>query len=215
MRGEYQIAAGREAVWAALNDPSILRACLEGCESFDKISDTDFKAKMTTRVGPIRTKFSCAIQLSDLDPPNSYTLSGQGDGGASGYAKGSVKVALTENEGATVLSYAVDASLRGKIGQMGARVVDNVARSMADKFFGKLSAMVVDKASAVPETEPPTEIEPPTERRGLSLVRVARACTPPRIPAAGTERKGLSLVQVILIAAAIGLAGAAYYISHW
>ena len=101
MRGEYRIAAGREAVWAALNEPSVLKACLEGCESFDRISDTDFKAKMTTRVGPIRTKFSCAIRLSDLDPPNSYTLSGQGDGGASGYAKGSVKVALTESGGAT------------------------------------------------------------------------------------------------------------------
>lgn len=173
MRGEYRIAAGREAVWAALNDPSVLRACLEGCESFDKISDTAFKAKMTTKVGPIRTKFSCAIQLSDLDPPNSYTLSGQGDGGPSGFARGSVRVALTENEGATVLGYAVDASLRGKIGQMGARVVDNVARGMADKFFGKLSAMVVDEpASDAPETDSPGEIEPPTKRKGLSLVHV-------------------------------------------
>ena len=192
MRGEYQIAADREAVWAALNDPSVLQACLEGCESFNKLSDTDFKAKMTTKVGPVRTKFSCAIQLSDLDPPNSYTLFGQGDGGASGYAKGSVKVALTENEGTTVLSYAVDASLRGKIGQMGARVVDNVARSMADKFFGKLSAIVVDEpATASPEIESSTEIGPPT------------------------ERKGLSLVHIILIAAVIALAGAAYYISYW
>ena len=173
MRGEYQIAAGREAVWAALNEPSVLQACLEGCESFDRISDTDFRAKMTTRVGPIRTKFSCAIRLSDLDPPNSYTLSGQGDGGASGHAKGSVKVSLTESEGATLLSYAVDASLRGKIGQMGARVVDNVARSMADKFFGKLSAMVADEsASAAPELESPTEIEPPTGKKGLPLVHV-------------------------------------------
>ena len=193
MRGEYRIAAGREAVWAALNEPSVLQACLEGCESFDKISDTDFKAKMTTKVGPIRTKFSCAIQLSDLDPPNSYTLSGQGDGGASGHAKGSVRVTLTENGGATVLSYAVDASLRGKIGQMGARVVDNVARSMADKFFGKLSAMVVDEpASAASESESSAEIEPPS------------------------KKKGLSLVHVILIAAAIGIgmAGIGYLMSN-
>ena len=198
MRGEYRIAAGREAVWAALNDPSVLQACLEGCESFEKISDTDFKAKMTTRVGPIRTKFSCAIQLSDLDPPNSYTLSGQGDGGPSGFAKGSVKVSLTESEGDTVLSYAVDASLRGKIGQMGARVVDNVARSMADKFFGKLSAMVADDpASAAPGIESPAETESPTETES------------PR------ERKGLSLAHITLIAAAIALAGAAYYISNW
>lgn len=194
MRGEYQIAAGREAVWAALNDPSVLQACLEGCESFDKISDTDFKAKMTTRVGPIRTKFSCAIQLSDLDPPNSYTLSGQGDGGPSGYARGSVKVALTESEGSTVLSYAVDASLRGKIGQMGARVVDNVARSMAGKFFGKLSAMVDESTSAAPEDAAHEDAAPDD--------------------AAPAARKGLSVVHVILIAAAAGLAGVAYYMSN-
>ena len=192
MRGEYQIAAGREAVWAALNDPSVLQACLEGCESFDKISDTDFKAKMTTKVGPIRTKFACTIQLSDLDPPNAYTLSGQGDGGASGYARGTVKVSLTESDGATVLGYTVDASLRGKIGQMGARVVDNVARSMADKFFGKLSAVVEDEpASGAPGTDSAEETEPPT------------------------EKKGLSLVHIVLIAAVIALAGAAYYISNW
>lgn len=195
MRGEYQIAAGRETVWAALNDPSILQSCLEGCESFDKISDTDFKAKMTTKVGPIRTKFACTIQLSDLDPPNAYTLSGQGDGGASGYARGTVKVSLTESDGATVLSYAVDASLRGKIGQMGARVVDNVARSMADKFFGKLSAMVVDEsASEDPEIAGPEDSTPDGSA-----------------PAA---RKGLSLVHITLIAAVIALAGAAYYISN-
>ena len=196
MRGEYQIAAGRETVWAALNDPSILQSCLEGCESFDKISDTDFKAKMTTRVGPIRTKFACTIQLSDLDPPNAYTLSGQGDGGASGHARGTVKVSLTESDGATVLGYTVDASLRGKIGQMGARVVDNVARSMADKFFGKLSAMVEDEpGSAIPETAGSEDTAPDDSA-----------------PAA---RKGLSLVRIILIATAIGLAGAAYYISNW
>lgn len=191
MRGEYQIAAGREAVWAALNDPAILQACLEGCESFDKISDTDFKAKMTTKVGPIRTKFACTIQLSDLDPPNAYTLSGQGDGGASGYARGTVKVSLTESDGATVLGYTVDASLRGKIGQMGARVVDNVARSMADKFFGKLSTLVKDEpAGGASGTESAVETEP------------------------STEKKGLSLVHVILIAAVLALAGAAYYISN-
>ena len=197
MRGEYRIAAGREAVWAALNDPSVLQACLEGCESFDKISDTDFGARMTTRVGPIRTKFSCAIQLSDLDPPNSYTLSGQGDGGASGHARGSVKVSLTENGGATVLSYAVDASLRGKIGQMGARVVDNVARSMADRFFGNLSAMVVDEpAGAAPETAGPEDTAPEF--------------------AATAAGRGLSLVHVILIAVAIGIgmAGIGYLMSN-
>lgn len=147
MQGEYRISADRKTVWDALNEPEVLKASLVGCESFDRISDTDFKAKMTIKVGPIKTKFSCTIQLSDIDPPNSYTLSGQGDGGAAGFASGSVKVLLSESEGTTLLQYTVDASLRGKIGQMGSRVVNSVARSMADKFFGNLSALVDELAS--------------------------------------------------------------------
>ena len=147
MQGEHRISADRKTVWDALNEPEVLKACLVGCESFDKISDSDFKAKMTTKVGPIKTKFSCSIQLSDIDPPNAYTLSGQGDGGAAGFARGSVKVLLTESDGTTLLRYTVDASLRGKIGQMGSRVVNSVARSMADKFFGNLSALVDEQAS--------------------------------------------------------------------
>ena len=147
MQGEHRISADRKTVWDALNEPEVLKACLVGCESFDRISDSDFKAKMTTKVGPIKTKFSCSIQLSDIDPPNAYTLSGQGDGGAAGFARGSVKVLLTESDGTTLLQYTVDASLRGKIGQMGSRVVNSVARSMADKFFGNLSALVDEQAS--------------------------------------------------------------------
>ena len=147
MQGEHRISADRKTVWDALNEPEVLKACLVGCESFDRISDSDFKAKMTTKVGPIKTKFSCSIQLSDIDPPNAYTLSGQGDGGAAGFARGSVKVLLTESDGTTLLQYTVDASLRGKIGQMGSRVVYSVARSMADKFFGNLSALVDEQAS--------------------------------------------------------------------
>ena len=155
MHGEYRISADRQTVWNALNEPAVLKDCLEGCESFDRVSESDFKARMTTKVGLIKTNFSCSIQLSDIDPPNSYTISGQGDGGASGYAKGAVKVSLTEAEGATVLHYVVDASLRGKIGQMGSRVVDSVARSMADKFFGRLTVIVNERTSADSEIEPP------------------------------------------------------------
>ncbi len=167
MQGEYRISADRKTVWDALNEPEVLKDCLAGCESFDRISDTDFKATITTRVGPIRTRFSCSIELSDIDPPNSYTLSGRGDGGVSGYAKGSVKVLLTDSEGATVLNYVVDASLRGKIGQMGSRVVGSVSRSMADEFFRNFSSMVEERASAVPK------VEPPKRRARHRLVRIA------------------------------------------
>ena len=175
MHGEYWISADRQTVWNALNEPAVLKDCLEGCESFDRVSESDFKARMTTKVGLIKTNFSFSIQLSDIDPPNSYTISGQGDGGASGYAKGSVKVSLTEAEGATVLHYVVDASLRGKIGQMGSRVVDSVARSMADKFFGNFTAIVDERTSAASEIESaPTQEN--TRYTQLRVILIAAAC---------------------------------------
>ena len=175
MRGEYQISADRQTVWDALNEPEVLRDCLEGCESFDKVSDSDFKARITTRVGPIKTTFACSIQLTDIDPPNAYTISGQGNGGASGFARGSIKVSLSESEGATVLGYAVDASLRGKIGQMGSRVVDSVARSMAERFFGNFTAIVDERMSAASETEPTPDREN-TRTTRLRVILITAAC---------------------------------------
>lgn len=166
MHGEYRISAGRETVWDALNDPAVLRTCLVGCESLEKVSESAFAAKITTKVGPIKTTFVCSLELSDIDPPNAYTLSGKGDGGTSGYAKGSVKVLLTESQEITVLSYVVDASLRGKIGQMGSRVIDSVAKRMADEFFRNLTAVVDERTGAV------SEIPPATKRAGYWLLRV-------------------------------------------
>ena len=175
MRGEYQISADRQTVWDALNEPEVLRDCLEGCESFDKVSNSDFKARITTKVGPIKTTFACSIQLTDIDPPNAYTISGQGNGGASGFARGSIKVSLSESEGATVLGYAVDASLRGKIGQMGSRVVNSVARSMADKFFGNFMAIVDKRTSAASEIES-APIQENTRYTQLRVILIAAAC---------------------------------------
>ena len=175
MRGEYQISADRQTVWDALNEPEVLRDCLEGCESFDRVSNSDFKARITTKVGPIKTTFDCSIQLTDIDPPNAYTISGKGNGGASGFARGSIKVSLSESEGTTVLGYAVDASLRGKIGQMGSRVVNSVARSMADKFFGNFTAIVDERTSAASEIESaPTQEN--TRYTQLRVILIAAAC---------------------------------------
>lgn len=157
MRGQYRISANREAVWAALNDPEVLQACLEGCETFTKKSATDFEAVIKTKVGPIKTTFACTLALSDIEAPVSYTLSGQGNGGAAGFAKGSVRVELKENEGTTDLSYTVDASLRGKIGQMGSRVIDSVAKSMADDFFDKLTRIVNERVGVVTDSTPPEQ----------------------------------------------------------
>ena len=109
MNGEYQLAVPRETVWAKLNDTEILKACIPGCEQFDKLSDTEFQAVSTTKIGPVKAKFKGKVTLSDLDPPNGYKISGQGDGGVAGFAKGGATVKLEPKEGGTLLSYTVEA----------------------------------------------------------------------------------------------------------
>ncbi len=142
IKGEYRIPASREKVFAALNDPAVLQACIPGCESLEKVSDTELKAKVRMRIGPVSAAFSGKVTLSDIDPPNGYRISGEGQGGAAGFAKGGAVVALTEDAGQTVLKYDVDAQVGGKIAQVGARLIDGTARKLADEFFGKFAAMV-------------------------------------------------------------------------
>ena len=142
IKGEYRIAAPREKVFAALNDPAILQACIPGCESLEKTSDTEMKAKVRMRIGPVSAAFSGKVTLSDLDPPNGYRISGEGQGGAAGFAKGGAVVALKEDAGDTILTYNVDAQVGGKIAQVGARLIDGTAKKLADEFFSKFAAMV-------------------------------------------------------------------------
>ena len=142
IKGEYKIPASREKVFAALNDPDVLKACIPGCESLEKVSDTELKAKVRMRIGPVSAAFSGKVTLSDIDPPNGYRISGEGQGGAAGFAKGGAVVALTEDAGQTVLTYNVDAQVGGKIAQVGARLIDGTARKLADEVFGKFAAMV-------------------------------------------------------------------------
>ena len=134
IKGEYRIAAPREKVFAALNDPAVLQACIPGCESLEKTSDTEMKAKVRMRIGQ--------VTLSDLDPPNGYRISGEGQGGAAGFAKGGAVVALKEDAGDTILNYNVDAQVGGKIAQVGARLIDGTAKKLADEFFSKFATMV-------------------------------------------------------------------------
>jgi carbon monoxide dehydrogenase subunit G len=142
IKGEYRIAAPREKVFAALNDPAVLQACIPGCESLEKTSDTEMKAKVRLRIGPVSASFTGKVTLSDIDPPNGYKISGEGQGGAAGFAKGGAVVTLREDNGATVLTYNVDAQVGGKIAQVGARLIDGTAKKLADEFFGKFAAMV-------------------------------------------------------------------------
>ena len=142
IKGEYRIPASREKVFAALNDPAVLQACIPGCESLEKTSDTEMKAKVRMRIGPVSASFSGKVTLSDIDPPNGYRISGEGQGGAAGFAKGGAVVALREDAGDTVLNYNADAQVGGKIAQVGARLIDGTAKKLADEFFGKFATMV-------------------------------------------------------------------------
>jgi hypothetical protein len=142
IKGEYKIAASREKVFAALNDAEVLRACIPGCESLDKQSDTEMTAKVRLRIGPVSAAFSGKVTLSDIDPPNGYKISGEGQGGVAGFAKGGAVVKLAEEGAETVLTYDVDAQVGGKIAQVGARLISGTARKLADQFFGKFAESV-------------------------------------------------------------------------
>lgn len=147
MSGEYTLNADRQTVWNALNDPEVLKASIPGCESIEKHSDTEMEAVATAKVGPVKAKFKGKVELSDLDPPNSYTISGEGSGGAAGFAKGGAKVALSDADGGgTVLKYDVDATVGGKLAQIGQRLVDGAAKKMADEFFSNFAEQVGGKA---------------------------------------------------------------------
>ena len=153
MQGERRIPAPRQLVWEKLNDPEALKQAIPGCDSIEKVSDTEFTAKVTARVGPVKASFSGKVTLSDLDPPNGYTISGEGTGGVAGFAKGGAKVALEEDGGETVLRYNVSAQVGGKLAQIGSRLIDGTARKMADDFFNRFAAAVHPDAASAPPTE--------------------------------------------------------------
>ena len=146
MSGERRIAAPRLRVWDALNDTAILKSCIPGCETLEKEGDT-LRATAAIKIGPISARFAGKIALSDLDPPNSYRISGEGQGGVAGFAKGGADVRLADDGPGTILTYVVKAQVGGKIAQLGARLIDATSKQMADLFFDRFSAMV-----AVPDT---------------------------------------------------------------
>jgi carbon monoxide dehydrogenase subunit G len=140
MTGEQHIAATRKAVWAALNDVDVLKDCIPGCQSLEKHSDTDMTAKVKLQIGPVRATFSGTVKLCDLDPPNGYRISGDGNGGVAGYAKGGAAVRLSDEGAGTLMKYEVKADVGGKLAQLGGRLIDATAKRLADEFFGKFTA---------------------------------------------------------------------------
>ena len=170
LTGEFRIEAPRDLVWKALNDPEILKASIAGCDELVKASDTEFAAKVTAKVGPVKASFAGKVTLSDLDPPSGYTISGEGSGGAAGFAKGGAKVRLEPIDGnATLLKYQVDAQIGGKLAQIGSRLIEGAAKKMAGDFFAAFADQVNSIATASthaasPAIEPaqPTPNQPPT-----------------------------------------------------
>ncbi|MEO1088686.1 MAG: carbon monoxide dehydrogenase subunit G [Acidobacteriota bacterium] len=150
MSGEYRIDAPRERVWDALNDPEVLKECIPGCESMERTADNEFTAKVKAKVGPVSARFAGTVTLSDLNPPESYRISGEGKGGAAGFAKGGATVKLSEDGGQTVLGYEAEGQVGGKLAQVGARLVDGTAKKMADGFFSKFAETVEQPSEAAP-----------------------------------------------------------------
>src|SRR3984893_4204101 len=153
MSGEYRIPAPRETVWRALNDPAILKDSIPGCQSLDKLSDTEITAKVQAKVGPVKATFTGNVTLSTIHPPKGYTISGEGKGGVAGFAKGGADVALEEAGDDTFLRYTAKAQVGGKLAQIGARLIDATAKQLADEFFRNFAS----KLSAIEREHPPGE----------------------------------------------------------
>ena len=180
MQGERLIRAAREDVWAALNDPEVLKQCIPGCEEIQKTTDTDFVARVKAKVGPVSLTMSGNVHLSDLEPPARYRISGQGKGGAAGFAKGGADIRLDEQDGGTLIAYDVDAQVGGKLAQIGNRLINSTARKMADDFFTRFVS-IVESETAAPAEDPATALEPQSTgaKRGAAS-KPARAATTAR-----------------------------------
>jgi carbon monoxide dehydrogenase subunit G len=141
MTGEVQLPAERAKVWDKLNDPEILKQCVPGCEQLDRIGDNEFQAVATVKVGPVKARWKGKIKLSEFDPPNSYRITGEGEGGVAGFAKGGATVSLADKDGGTLLSYNVEAQIGGKLAQLGQRLINSAAKKTADDFFERFKVV--------------------------------------------------------------------------
>jgi carbon monoxide dehydrogenase subunit G len=193
MNGEYRIEASRQKVWDALNDPEILKQAIPGCEEINRLSDTEMTAKVVAKVGPVKAKFTGEVTLSDLDPPNSYRISGEGKGGAAGFAKGGANVQLESDGDATILKYDVDATVGGKLAQLGARLIDGTAKKMANEFFSNFAEIVSEGAAPEAAAAPAAPAAAPT----------AGLATGPSIDT-GTWVVGLIVAAVVVLALIAG-----------
>jgi carbon monoxide dehydrogenase subunit G len=180
MTGDVSLPADRPKVWALLNDPEVLKECIPGCESLEKTGDNGFAAVVKTKIGPVSATFRGKVELSDLAPLVGYTIKGEGEGGVAGFAKGGAKVALADAPGGTLLHYDVEAQVGGKIAQLGARLIDGVAKNMADKFFASFAAIAAGVAAGAAASSAPSTAAAglPAESPAAPPARPARQAAP-------------------------------------
>lgn len=184
LSGDHRIAASRQAVWNALNDPQVLKACIPGCESLTRDGDNAFNAIVQAKIGPVRAKFSGRVELSNIRPPESYTITGEGKGGTAGMAKGGADVVLEEDGDGTMLRYSVNADVGGKLAQIGSRLVKSAANKQAREFFSRfgdivtgaipLPQAVTPEAVSVAAEAPATAAAPPSGRVDENVAHIRR-----------------------------------------
>ena len=197
LKGETLINAGREIVWAALNDPAVLARCIEGVESLEADGPNRFAGVLNAKVGPVKAKFSGAVELSELDPPNRYVISGEGKGGVAGFAKGSAEVVLSDaGAGVTRLSYDAKSQVGGKLAQLGTRLIEGTAKSYAENFFAAFKAEVEQS----PATEPDSAPSAADVRAAAVEAAVAEATSPARGLPAWMWIGGLVLLVLLVTA---------------
>lgn len=197
MTGERRIPAPRQTVWEALNNPEVLKASIPGCESLEKLDDDQMKATAAVKVGPISARFTGKVQLTDIDPPNGYRISGEGQGGVAGFAKGGANVALADDGADTLLHYQVNAQVGGKLAQLGGRLIDATAKQMADAFFDRFSKQV---QAMSPVAEP--AVAPPEPAMSPARPVMSPAAQPAMSPAGAEAAAGRTMAEPVAVAMA-------------
>ncbi len=212
LNGSVTIPASTEAVWLALNNPETLRRCIPGCEEVRQISPTEMHARVALRMGPVRATFVGKVLLTDVRAPVGCTLNFEGSGGGAGFAKGSSVIALIEVPGGTQLNYTTQASVAGKLGQIGGRLMDASAKQLADRFFAAFKAEVGGEATAEVTSQASTETQTPGA--ALTAPVVVAASVPTAMPEHGslqTESSRLLWFAAGVVSTAIGV----WMGSHW
>ena len=213
MTGEQHIAAPRNDVWRALNDADVLRRCIPGCQSLERESEERLRAVVEIKIGPIGARFNGAVTLSDLDPPNGYTLTGEGQGGTVGFAKGAARVRLSNVSGGTLLAYEVDAQIGGRLAQLGGPIIDATAKQLAGKFFSQFAASLAAPAEVAPAVGKVAASAWVPAQRGLPIAWILALAVAALLgfllgrgqaASAGSDWVGISVGLLVVVAASAG-----------